>query len=283
MLTPLISADFQNYQLCGGDLETQMLCFGDAQTGGVFFPSQDLNITIINPDEGSDEKANPVNFLIETNNLANCNISIDGGSNLSMSGSETYLHEYTKTLSNGFHTSEFYCEDILTNLASNNLDFYVYISSSGSVFSPTKKYFINLDSSKEWYYDVTNKIDIKIYDEIAQITPISNLDYEIIEPSNITYNDLRFNLSLVEEGKYLGELQVINRNITNVTIEFKADKNGEMFYENITRQVVTLIEKSFFEKNKKLILIIFCLLLLLLLLLLFILWKRRKDKKSNKL
>jgi len=282
-LAPLVSADFETRFLCGGDLETQFLCFGDLETGGGIYAFGELNLNIINPEVGVDEKSNPVNFLVNTSHVATCLISIDGGSNISMNSLGNNYHDYSLALSNGNHSVDFYCEDIFGETVSGFVNFDVYLSSSGSpgdVFLDKEKYQIIVDTTKFWYYDRVNNLDIKIYDDIAQITPVSSLNYSFVNSTDYGQEDLILNLSLVEEGRYLGELQVFNRNITNLTIQFEANKNGQLFYENVTKEIFEFGELSFFQKYQRELIVLILMLMLVLCLILFFI-KRRREEEEN--
>ena len=81
-------------------------------------------IIIVNPLSTKDETAQPTNFYITTNEYANCTYSLDGSSNLTMSGSNL-THTATQYTGDGTRTIIYYCTDNSGNIGSTSNTFTV--------------------------------------------------------------------------------------------------------------------------------------------------------------
>jgi len=101
-------------------VSSQSVNVGVLDSYGIVYLADNDNppvITIVNPLSTKDETAQPTSFYITTDEDSTCTYSLDGGSNVTMSGSEL-IHTASQSTADGTHTVIYYCTDSLSNIGS---------------------------------------------------------------------------------------------------------------------------------------------------------------------
>jgi len=191
-------------------------------------------ITIINPTEEDDEKMNPIDLIITTDETSTCQYSIDSGARESMGSGTSF--ENTSTLSNGEHTVIFFCNDTSDNQANKSVTFDVHLitgegsGGSGATTDPeettdeTELIIVSTDatifydlevSNDKWFNGEDNKIKAITTDINGNKTDVDSIIFKTIEDIELTQEIKRIGVGEYEAIFYFLEpVEYITINIT---------------------------------------------------------------------
>ena len=253
-----------------------------------------------------------IKLSLSTNELATCDYSIDGGTNITMTSVATFTHEtIISSPTNGEHNFTFYCTDLASLVGSalvNNINVR-FISSTPGGGTPSGgsideiKILGDLEISSEivWKTNVSNLVIIKTYDEEGDLVNVDNISFLISDNLIYTYTINNFT-----EGKYLTNFIFPTSETSNKSklivlvekdgvkierfLEFKLIEENKLdkFKDRLEREFDEFLGSSgsfakiraFFNEyglNSFLVLFAFAFLVLLLIILYF---RRKKPKKQ---
>ena len=206
-------------------------------------------ITVINPIFQEDEKTQPINLVITTDESATCEYSMDSNSRISMGTGTSF--DVGVVLSNGVHSVEFICTDAEGNEATKVTNFEVHLTSenddtdgsegsdgiipdeeeilgAGADSTPLiirndtiiSSEEISLDSIGvkvgDWFYGYENEITALTYDSENNLVEVDSIDFEILGDTLYTKDIVRD-----KTGKYTASLFLLTEADT-VTVEITA-------------------------------------------------------------
>lgn len=152
-------------------------------------------------------------------------------------------------------------------------------------------YDMNISTHPIWFFEKTNKIDVRTYDKAYNLIKVDDIDFEIFD-KNIKHN---YEIRYLSKGKYRIDVVVENQNITELYFNVTAKDSGKIVTKtlNITFKNFTLwdytklqLEESakkvdrFFTK-KRIIIFISAIFILIIIsyFFFFFFWKRRKKNE----
>ena len=249
-------------------------------------------ITIINPLDGIDQHALPMEFRITTNEASLCEISIDNATRITLSNDANLSHVYNVDIQDGNHNFIAYCNDsVLNNQTSSAVFFYMFETSSGAggIPSPSisdKDYRMEIEVKDKWYFSQINSLFLSSYDLNNNPINLDNITIEVRDMDNgkiDIFNETEKLLTGKYELKFFtDEIPTNKLNITIIT-----NKEG---YLGLNKSIVVEIQKKptddiskfqkFYNENK-FVMIMGILLIMIFLALIVIIDLVTKEKNKN--
>jgi len=223
-------------------------------------------ITITNP-TGADVNSNNILLSVTTNEITNCDYSLDGLANASFTEkNSTHFSQEISTITNGNHHIFVYCNDSIGWKNYTNVSFYAYLvpTSSDGVVGATsgaeapigQVVFVNYSTTSDlynfsinysnWFYERDNEIFVTPYMKNGTITSLTNLTFKILT-GNITY--ITGNLTRSVSGVYRKEFFVKDNTPTYLNMSVTASQNN-ISITKVQQIPITKISKSEYAKFK---------------------------------
>ena len=228
-------------------------------------------ITVLNPTFQDDENTQPIEFVITTDEEANCVYSIDGGSNTSMTTSNNLTHRDFKVGDNGVHTAIYSCTDNLGNIGTSTEIYTVSISANPveggaqaqiSPFEDSNITTTNITDGDnitlfeiekfhtQWFVGEENKLDIRTRDVDGNLLDVDSVEVLITD-------DIRHNIDVTRSnaGKYRARVVIFDQNISSVNLTIIATQPGKTITDSIEisleEKTATAVISNFFREKMK--------------------------------